>query len=67
MERKWAREENLSIEKRFEIMEKMVELAREVGVWPPKDPLEGIEVDIWIAKVINSYEGTPEKDSEGSG
>jgi hypothetical protein len=25
-----------------------------LGVLPPKDPLEGIEVDIKIAKVVNS-------------
>lgn len=25
-----------------------------LGVLPPKDPLEGIEVDIRIAKVVNS-------------
>ncbi|HHT9135615.1 MAG TPA: hypothetical protein ACFYEK_00050 [Candidatus Wunengus sp. YC60] len=27
---------------------------RRLGVLPPKDPLEGIEVDIKIAKVLNS-------------
>jgi hypothetical protein len=32
----------------------MIEEARAMGVWPPKDPLEGIEVDIKIAKVVNA-------------
>ncbi len=28
--------------------------ASNLGVFPPKDPLEGIEVDIRIAKTLNS-------------
>lgn len=35
------------------IFEAMVEHARALGVWPPEDPLEGLEVDIEIARVVN--------------
>jgi hypothetical protein len=27
--------------------------ARSLGRLPPQDPLEGIDVDIWVAKVLN--------------
>lgn len=35
------------------IFEAMVAQAREAGVWPPANPLEGIEVDIALAKALN--------------
>ena len=35
------------------IFEAMVEHARKLGVWPPENPLEGLEVDIEIARVVN--------------
>jgi hypothetical protein len=35
------------------IFEAMVEQARAAGNWPPQDPLEGIEVDIALAKALN--------------
>jgi len=28
--------------------------ARALGVFPPEDPLEGVDVDIRIAKILNS-------------
>ncbi len=36
------------------IFEELMELARKLKAWPPKDPMEGIEVDIEIAKIINT-------------
>jgi len=35
------------------LVEAMLEEARQLGVWPPADPLEGIEVDIWVARVLH--------------
>jgi hypothetical protein len=29
--------------------------ARALGVWPPADPLEGLDVDLRIAKAVNGY------------
>jgi len=40
--------------KNFRIMEEMYLEALELGIFPLKNPLEGIEVDIKIAKVVNS-------------
>jgi hypothetical protein len=35
------------------LVEAMLEEARQLGVWPPADPLEGIEVDIRMARILN--------------
>ncbi len=35
------------------LVEAMLEEARELGVWPPPDPLEGIETDIRVARIVN--------------
>ena len=48
------RNEKLDIKKKFKIVEALYEEAVTLGVFPLKDYLEGLEVDIWIAKVINN-------------
>ncbi len=40
--------------KNLEIYEAMIEHARLLGAWPPADPLEGLEVDVKIARVVNA-------------
>jgi hypothetical protein len=40
--------------KNLAILEGLWQEAVTLGVFPPADPLEGIEVDLKIAKVINS-------------
>jgi hypothetical protein len=37
----------------FLLVEAMYREAATLGAFPPKDPLEGIEVDIRIARVVN--------------
>ena len=32
------------------LMDSMLEEARRLGVWPPSDPMEGIEIKIKIAR-----------------
>ena len=54
-EAEWQRNTPVDIEKNFEILENLIEQARLLGKWPPENPLEGIEVDIKIAKVVNTY------------
>ena len=46
--------EKLDIKKKFKIVEALYEEAVALGVFPLRDSLEGLEVDIRIAKVINS-------------
>ncbi len=52
-EKQRIREEKLSFEKALKIFEAMWKEGVNLGVLPPKDPLEGIEVDIKIARIIN--------------
>jgi hypothetical protein len=37
------------------IVEALYEEARLLNVWPPADPLAGIEVDLRLAKALNVY------------
>lgn len=46
--------QKLPYEKALKIFEAMWEEGVSLGVLPPKDPLEGIEVDIRVAKILNS-------------
>jgi len=48
------RNEKLDTLKKFRIVEALYKEAVALGVFPLKDSLEGLEVDIRIAKVINS-------------
>jgi len=65
-ERKMLRE-NLPYEKKLEIYEAMLEEARALGIFPLKNPLEGIEKDIELSRRLRSVKGTAEetgKDTE---
>jgi hypothetical protein len=44
----------LAFNKAIRLFTAMWKEAVTLGVFPPKDPLEGIEVDINIAKILNS-------------
>jgi hypothetical protein len=48
------KKESVNILRNFRLVEAMHKEAMLLGVFPLKDPLSGIEVDIAIAKVINS-------------
>jgi hypothetical protein len=48
------KKESVNILRNFRLVEAMHKEAMFLGVFPLKDPLLGIEVDIAIAKVINS-------------
>jgi hypothetical protein len=50
----FSRNEKLDIKKKFKIVEALYKEAVALGVFPLKDSLEGLEVDIRIAKGINS-------------
>ncbi len=49
-----TKKESVNILRNFRLVEAMHKEAMFLGVFPLKDPLSGIEVDIAIAKVINS-------------
>ena len=52
-EKQRIRKEKLSFREALKIFEAMWKEGVNLGVLPPKDPLEGIEVDIKIARIIN--------------
>lgn len=54
-----VRTEKANISKNFHIVDAMHKEAVSLGVFPLKDALSGIEIDIKIAKVINSVSKTP--------
>jgi hypothetical protein len=55
-EKKLIRESVSDYQKNSKIFEMMLNYAKSIGAFPPLDPLEGIEVDIRIAKILNSRE-----------
>ena len=52
-EEELLRKEPVHVEKNFRVMDAMYEEARQLGLFPPLDPLEGLEIDILYAKAIN--------------
>ena len=60
------RKEKVDIQRNFQIYEAMYKEAVALGALPLKDPLEGIETKIKIAKVINSVSASPFEDCPGT-
>lgn len=58
-EEELIRREKPDLKRNLKIVEALFQEAVDLGVFPLKDPLEGLEVDIRIAKVINSVQKTP--------
>jgi hypothetical protein len=50
----FSKEEKVDLMKNFHIVEALYKEAVTLGVIPLKNPLEGIEVDLKIAQVVNS-------------
>ena len=57
-EKEIIRSKKADIANNLRIVEALYKEAVSLGVFPLKNPLEGIEVDIKIAKVINSVSET---------
>jgi len=53
-ERNLIASEKPNYRRNFRIVEEMYQEALELGIFPLKNPLDGIEVDIKIARVVNS-------------
>lgn len=52
-ENRWIANDRLMLEQKFRILNGMYEEARSLGVFPPKDPLEGIDHKIYFARALN--------------
>lgn len=53
LEREIIKKERLSFKRALALFEAMWKEGVNLGVLPPKNPLEGIEVDIKIARILN--------------
>lgn len=47
------RREELALEEKFRILDALYEEAVSLGAFPLKDPLEGLDIDIHVARVVN--------------
>ncbi len=52
-EKEFLKREPQDIRKNLKILEGLYHEAVTMGVWPPRNPLEGLEADLRIARVIN--------------
>ena len=58
-EKEFLKSEKTNLKKNFKIIEALYDEAVALGALPFENPLEGIEVDIRIARVINSVLKSP--------
>jgi hypothetical protein len=56
--------DKVDLHKNLAILNALYEEAVALGVFPLKDPLDGLDVDLKIARVVNSVPEAPDKDSE---
>jgi hypothetical protein len=56
--------EKVDVEQNLRILDALYEEAVMLGALPPKDPLEGIEVKIRIAKAVNSVQRSHKTNSD---
>lgn len=54
LEREFLAREKRDLQDNLELLEAMWQEAAHLHVLPPSDPLEGIEVDLRIARIVNS-------------
>lgn len=57
-ERELERNTPVNVAENFRLYEAMYEEARMLGIFPLKDPLEGIEDDIRLARILNKVHET---------
>ena len=55
----WQRSTQSDPETNLRLFETLIKHARALGAWPPDDPLEGIEHDIRLARMVNTYVEKP--------
>ena len=59
----FLKKERVDFKKNLRIVEALYKEAVALGVMPPKDPLEGVDVDLRIAKVVNCVPKTSQQNS----
>ncbi len=58
-EAQWQQSQESSLKTNLDLLEVLLQHARSLGVWPPEAPLEGIEHDLLLAKMVNTYVEKP--------
>ncbi len=66
-ESEWQRSQESSLEANLRVFYALIEHARSLGAWPPEDLLEGLEHDIRLSRVVNTYVEEPARKVEGKG
>jgi hypothetical protein len=61
-ERDLIKGQQVDIAQNFRIVDALYDEAVALGIFPLKDPLEGLDTILTIAKVVNSVSGTPHQD-----
>lgn len=62
MEAEFISREKLTYRQSLRLFEAMWEEGVHLGVLPPSDPMEGLEVDLRIARILNSCSRTSSPD-----
>jgi hypothetical protein len=52
-EREYLKKEVLTLEQKYRLLDALYEEARDLGIFPLKNPMEGFEVDIRVARILN--------------
>jgi len=58
-EKELIRSEKVDLHKNIAILDALYEEAVALGVFPPQDPLEGLDTILKIARVVNNLKETP--------
>jgi hypothetical protein len=65
-ERELIRKERVDVQANFRIIDALYQEAVSLGAFPLKNPMDGLETVIKVAKVVNSVPGTPRPHSRGT-
>jgi len=63
-EKELIKNSKINIEEKFFILNELYKFAKEIGKFPTKDILKGIEIDIKYARAINGIKGANKKFSK---
>lgn len=61
-EKELIRAEKTDLQRNIAILDALYDEAVALGVFPAKDPLEGLDVVLKIARVVNHVPAAPDKD-----
>lgn len=66
IERELIKKEKTNLVKNFQLVDAMYQEVVELGIMPMKNPLDGLEIDIKIAEVVNHVPGVTVKNSNST-